>query len=92
MRGNHTYIELFNFPKEDQEHINIDDSQALPELKKSGITHFALQVSDLKKIREKLSPNYQCSEIQKARLGLFSYFFALDPERNQIEFIQRNNI
>ena len=92
MRGNHTYIELFNFSKEDQKDITINNSQTLPELKKTGISHFALQVSDLKKTREKLSPNYQCSEIQKARLGLFSYFFALDPECNQVEFIQRNNI
>ena len=86
MRSKGAYLELFEFATT-TEGNRIKAEDRLPNVKKIGITHFALQVDNLKKTRNKLKNKHRCSKITKARLDDFSYFFTTDPEGNQIEII-----
>jgi len=91
MGSDNTYIELFSFSGEGQKDQTTGAPLNLPNIQEQGITHLALKVDALTEIRETLLPNHRCSDIKQARLGAFSYFFTLDPEYNQIEFIQEHD-
>ena len=91
MGSNNTYIELFSFLGGKYKGQTIETPLNIPSIQEQGLTHLALKVDDLTGIRETLLPHYKCTEIKQARLGQFSYFFTLDPECNQIEFIQEQD-
>lgn len=68
-------------------HVSITCTN-LVRLKRIGITHFALIENELTQTRiDLLAAGVPCSEIKHGRMGLFSYFFAVDPDGNYIEFI-----
>lgn len=59
-----------------------------PTVEHTGITHFAVNEPDLVQYRINLiNDGISCGSIKSARIGLFSYFFVVDPDGNKIEFI-----
>ncbi|WP_029521134.1 VOC family protein [Persephonella sp. IF05-L8] len=79
-------LELFCF----KEHISKEALELWEDLKRIGVKHFALSVSDIKKAKEYLLNKgiiQEDIEIKKGRTGIL-YFFIKDPDGNFVEIVE----